>query len=125
MRLQGKTAFITGGNSGIGLATARLFVAEGARVVITGRNRDTLDAAVAELGDKVVAIQADLQDESAIERSVSEAVGAREARHRLRERGDRRGDARGQDEHGGLRERHQDQRDGCLLDHSGDRASPQ
>jgi NAD(P)-dependent dehydrogenase (short-subunit alcohol dehydrogenase family) len=76
MRLQGKTAFITGGNSGIGLATARLFVAEGARVAITGRNRETLDAAVAELGDKVVAIQADLQDESAIERSVSEAVGA-------------------------------------------------
>ena len=76
MRLQGKSAFITGGNSGIGLATARLFVAEGARVAITGRNRETLDAAVAELGDKVVAIQADLQDLTAIERSVSEAAGA-------------------------------------------------
>jgi len=45
VRLANKTAFITGGNSGIGLATARLFVAEGARVAITGRNQATLEAA--------------------------------------------------------------------------------
>jgi len=50
MRLQDKTALITGGNSGIGLATARLFVAEGARVAITGRNKTTIDAAAKELG---------------------------------------------------------------------------
>jgi NAD(P)-dependent dehydrogenase (short-subunit alcohol dehydrogenase family) len=50
MRLAGKTALITGGNSGIGLATARLFLAEGAQVAITGRNRKTLDAASRELG---------------------------------------------------------------------------
>ncbi len=50
MKLTGKKALITGGNSGIGLATARLFVAEGARVAITGRDQKTLDEAVAELG---------------------------------------------------------------------------
>jgi NAD(P)-dependent dehydrogenase (short-subunit alcohol dehydrogenase family) len=51
-------ALITGGNSGIGFATARLFVAEGARVAITGRNPKTLLAAAKELGDNVLALQA-------------------------------------------------------------------
>ena len=50
MKLAGKKALITGGNSGIGLATARLFVAEGAEIAITGRDQKTLDEAVAELG---------------------------------------------------------------------------
>jgi NAD(P)-dependent dehydrogenase (short-subunit alcohol dehydrogenase family) len=50
MKLTGKTALITGGNSGIGLATARAFIAEDARVAITGRDQATLDDAVAELG---------------------------------------------------------------------------
>jgi len=59
MRLPGKTALITGGNSGIGLATARLFAAEGARVAITGRNQETLNSAVKELGPKALAIKAD------------------------------------------------------------------
>jgi NAD(P)-dependent dehydrogenase (short-subunit alcohol dehydrogenase family) len=49
MKLTGKKALITGGNSGIGLATARLFVAEGAQVAITGRDQKTLDEAIAEL----------------------------------------------------------------------------
>ena len=44
MQLKGKTALITGGNSGIGLATARRFVAEGARVAISGRDEATLAA---------------------------------------------------------------------------------
>jgi len=74
MRLQGKTALITGGNSGIGLATARVFVAEGAKVAITGRNQATLDAAVKELGPEVVAFQADATDIAATERAVAATV---------------------------------------------------
>ena len=52
MKLAGKKALITGGNSGIGLGTARLFISEGAEVAITGRDQQTLDEAVAELGSK-------------------------------------------------------------------------
>lgn len=73
-RLKNKTALITGGNSGIGLATARLFVAEGAKVAITGRNQSTLDAAVEELGSGLVAFQADMTDVAAIEKAVGAAV---------------------------------------------------
>jgi NAD(P)-dependent dehydrogenase (short-subunit alcohol dehydrogenase family) len=51
MKLTGKKALITGGNSGIGLATARLFIAEGAQVAITGRDQKTLDEAVAGADD--------------------------------------------------------------------------
>jgi NAD(P)-dependent dehydrogenase (short-subunit alcohol dehydrogenase family) len=71
MRLADKTAFITGGNSGIGLATTRLFLAEGARVGIIGRNKKTLDAAAEELGAKVLAIQADVTDVAAIEQAIA------------------------------------------------------
>jgi NAD(P)-dependent dehydrogenase (short-subunit alcohol dehydrogenase family) len=67
MRLANKTAWITGGNSGIGLATARLFVREGARVAITGRNQATLDAAVAELGSAAIALNVDTGDTAALE----------------------------------------------------------
>jgi NAD(P)-dependent dehydrogenase (short-subunit alcohol dehydrogenase family) len=60
MKLTGKKALITGGNSGIGLATARLFIAEGAQVAITGRDPKTLDDAVAELGSNARGYRADI-----------------------------------------------------------------
>lgn len=59
-RLEGKVAVVTGGNSGIGLATARRFQLEGARVAISGRNKKTLDEAVKTIGNGVLAIQADV-----------------------------------------------------------------
>jgi NAD(P)-dependent dehydrogenase (short-subunit alcohol dehydrogenase family) len=74
VKLQNKTALITGGNSGIGLATARRFIAEGANVVITGRKQPTLDAAAAELGPKSLAIKADVTDLPGIERVVASAI---------------------------------------------------
>lgn len=58
-RLEGKIAVVTGGNSGIGLATAKRFHDEGARIAISGRNRQTLDEAVKLLGKDTLAIQAD------------------------------------------------------------------
>ena len=74
VRLANKTAFITGGNSGIGLATARLFVAEGARVAITGRNQATLEAAAKELGPNGLALVADATDIAATEKAIKQAV---------------------------------------------------
>src|SRR5689334_13464727 len=59
-KLEGKIALITGGNSGIGLATAQRFVAEGAYVFITGRRKPELDAAVKTIGKNVTAIQGDV-----------------------------------------------------------------
>jgi NAD(P)-dependent dehydrogenase (short-subunit alcohol dehydrogenase family) len=58
-RFEGKVALVTGGNSGIGLAVAKGLVAEGARVVIAGRNGATLDAALRELGPQATGVVAD------------------------------------------------------------------
>jgi NAD(P)-dependent dehydrogenase (short-subunit alcohol dehydrogenase family) len=60
-RLQNKTALITGGNSGIGYATAKEFIEQGATVIITGRKQDALDQAKKELGDQVHTILSDTE----------------------------------------------------------------
>jgi NAD(P)-dependent dehydrogenase (short-subunit alcohol dehydrogenase family) len=59
-KLQGKVAVITGGTSGIGLATAKLFVREGAQVFITGRRQKELDEAVKIIGSNVTGVQGDV-----------------------------------------------------------------
>ena len=59
-KLDGKIAVITGGNSGLGLAAAERFVAEGAYVFITGRRQDELDAAVQTIGGNVTGVQGDI-----------------------------------------------------------------
>lgn len=74
MKLQNRTALITGGNSGIGLATARLFVKEGANVVITGRNPETLAAAARELGPKAITVAGDVTDTESVNGAVAAAV---------------------------------------------------
>jgi len=58
-RLEGKVAVVTGGNSGIGLATAQRFLEEGARVAISGRNQKTLDEAAKNLGNGILVVKAD------------------------------------------------------------------
>ena len=67
-KLEGKVAVITGGNSGIGLATARRFVSEGAYVFISGRRQDELDKAVATLGSGVTGIQGDISNLNDLDR---------------------------------------------------------
>src|SRR5579862_8248053 len=59
-RLEGKVAVVTGGNSGIGLATAKRLQEEGAKVAISGRSKQTLDEAVRTIGNGVVAVQSDV-----------------------------------------------------------------
>ena len=76
MRLNGKKALITGGNSGIGFETAKLFVREGAEVIITGRNQQTLDEAVKQLGPNAHALQVEITDSAARKAAFKEA-GAR------------------------------------------------
>ena len=75
-KLQGKVAVITGGTAGIGLATAKLFVAEGAYVFITGRRKRELDDAVKEIGDNVFGVQGDVADLADLDR-LYESVGAK------------------------------------------------
>jgi NAD(P)-dependent dehydrogenase (short-subunit alcohol dehydrogenase family) len=73
-RFAGKVAVITGGNSGIGLATARRFVEEGAKVAISGRSQKTLDEAVKLLGNGVLAAKADVAKLADLDRFYSTVV---------------------------------------------------
>src|SRR5262245_39973512 len=67
-KLEGKVAVITGGNSGIGLAAARRFVAEGAHVFITGRRQGELDEAVAQIGRNITGVQGDASNLADLDR---------------------------------------------------------
>ena len=67
-KLEGKIAVITGGNSGIGLATAKRFVSEGAYVFITGRRQNELHAAISEIGKNVMGVQGDVSNLADIDR---------------------------------------------------------
>ena len=77
-RFKGKTALITGGTTGIGLATAKLFINEGARVIVTGRAAATIKSAQAELGENAIVVRSDatsLPDMDALAKTVKETFG--------------------------------------------------
>ena len=76
MRLDGRKVLITGGASGIGLATARRVVAEGARVALLDRDPRGLEQAIQALGDAAVAVHADVMDEAKVQAAVGEAAQA-------------------------------------------------
>src|ERR1700716_2607911 len=92
-KLDGKIAVITGGNSGIGLATAKVFVKKGARVYITGRRKPELEAAAGLLGPNATPVQGDVTKPADLDRlygQIRKEVG-RAARPRRRFRKCRRG----------------------------------
>ena len=72
LKLQGKTALVTGGSSGIGLAIARRFTAEGAKVFITGRKQAQLETALAGIGGDAEAIQGDVTRAADLDRLFAE-----------------------------------------------------
>lgn len=78
-KLEGKVAVVTGGSTGIGLATAKRFVAEGAHVYVTGRRQAELDAAVAEIGGSATGVQADSGNLGDLDR-LYEQIGAEKGR---------------------------------------------
>ena len=78
-RLNGKTAVITGGATGIGLASAKRFIEEGAYVFIFGRRQKALDAAVADLGPNARAVKGSVSDEADLDRLYAAVKAEREA----------------------------------------------
>ncbi len=76
-RLNGKIAVITGGNSGIGLATAIRFATEGAQVVIVGRRQEELDKALQLIGPEAIAIQGDISNLDDLERIFTQVKAAK------------------------------------------------
>jgi NAD(P)-dependent dehydrogenase (short-subunit alcohol dehydrogenase family) len=74
-QLEGKTAIVTGGTAGIGLATAQRFAAEGAYVYITGRRQDVLDAAVATIGHGATGVRGDVADLGDLDRLYATVTG--------------------------------------------------
>jgi len=73
-RFEGKTVVITGGNSGIGMATAKLFHDEGAKVAISGRDQKTLDEAVKTIGNGTLAVKADVSKLADIDKLFAEVT---------------------------------------------------
>ena len=76
-KLAGKIALVTGGTSGIGLATAKRFVSEGAHVFITGRRQPELDAAVKQIGSNVTGIRSDVSNLADLDRVYAEIKSAK------------------------------------------------
>jgi len=101
-KLEGKIALITGGTTGIGLATAKQFVNEGAYVFITGRHDPELAAAVKEIGKNVTGVQGDVSNLGDLDRLFAQnPAGEGQARYCVRERRYRKVCPVG-DDHGGV-----------------------
>ena len=74
MRLKDKTAIITGGGTGIGLATARAFCQEGAKVILFGRRKEKLEKAVEKLGGSAIIVQGDMTNNNDLDKLINETL---------------------------------------------------
>jgi len=74
MRLKDKTAIITGGGTGIGLATARAFFQEGAKVILFGRRKEKLEKAVENLGGSAIIVQGDMTNNNDLDKLINETL---------------------------------------------------
>ena len=74
MRLKNKTAIITGGGTGIGLATAHAFYREGAKIILFGRRKEKLEKAVEKLGDSAIIVQGDMTNNNDLDKLINETL---------------------------------------------------